>query len=108
MSMSLKQTWQIALQVKGFRVKCIISILLLAICGIVSPMIFQFIQQREGTILHDAFLNLFPSIDLSLSIFILLYLIILVALVSLIKRPHQLLIAIQAYSFLTVFRFITL
>jgi hypothetical protein len=101
-------SWQKALQVKSFGTKCIISIILLAICGIVSPIIFQFIQQREGLLLHDIVLKWLPSIDLSLYIFVLLYLLILMAVGSLVRTPHELIIAVQAYIILTTFRFIML
>ena len=100
--------WQKALQVKGFRIKCLISVVLLAICAVVSPIIFQFIQQREGYVLNDVVLTWFPSLNLSSYIFILLYLLIVSAVISLSHYPHALMNAIQAYVILTIFRFITL
>ena len=104
----LVTTWQKALQVKGFKIKCLISIGLLVVCAIVSPIIFQHIQKREGYELNDVVLNWFPSLDLSVYIFILLYLLILSAVVNLFHHPHAFLKALQAYIILTILRFITL
>lgn len=108
MSVSIIKAWKTALEVKSFRLKSIISGTLLVLCALVAPYFFQFIQERDGYILHDYLLTLLPSIDLSYWIFILLYILIIYAVVSLLYTPHQFLIALQAYIVLTIFRFITI
>ncbi len=102
------KTWQTALEVKSFRVKSIVSGTLLILCALVAPLLFQFVQQREGYIFHDYLLSRLPAFDLSYWIFILLYILIFSAVVSLLSRPHQFLVALQAYIILTIFRFITI
>src|SRR6185436_4539056 len=108
MYQSILRPWKSALEIKSFRLKCIISGISLVLCGVAAPNVFQYIQQREGSILNDYLLNSLPVLDLSLLIFILLYLLIFSSIVSLIVKPHQFLMALQAYIFLTIFRFITL
>jgi hypothetical protein len=100
--------WRSALQVRNFRLKIVIAVLLLILCAMVAPVIFQYVQQREGVLLEDYFLALLPSIDLSLWIFLILYSLIILSIVALATEPNRFLIAVQAYVILTTFRFISL
>lgn len=77
-------------------------------CGWVAPRLFQYIQSREGVLLHDLLLDVLPPTDLSIPIFTILYTLIVVSVLALLTQPVKLLIALQAYTLLTIFRFITL
>lgn len=100
--------WRSALQDKRFRAKILIAGILLALCAYMAPIFFQFIQQREGIVLNDYLLNTLPAYDLSVWIFILLYILILSAVLSLARNPTLFLLALEGYIILTVLRFISI
>lgn len=102
------QQWQSALQVKSFRNKFLIAFILLAGCAVTAPIVFQYIQQRQGHTLNDYLLNWLPSCNLSVLIFVLLYILILTGIVSLLQDPQRFLVALGAYVVLTVLRFISM
>ncbi len=100
--------WRSALQVKSFRIKIIIAGTLLGLCAFTAPILFQFIQEREGLILNDYLLNRLPAHELSAWIFILLYILIFSGIFSLLLSPYRFLLALQAYIILTILRFATI
>ena len=102
------QRWRSALQVKSFRNKIIISGLLIGVCAFIAPILFQFIQEREGPTLNDYLLHWLPVYDLSVWIFTLIYILILLSVTSLLQSPDLFLKTLQAYIILTIFRFITM
>jgi hypothetical protein len=102
------QCWRSALQVKSFRHKFLISGILLGVCALLAPALFQYIQQREGPTLNDYLLSWLPAYDLSYLTFALLYVLIALGVLSLLHNPHLFLKAVQAYAILTIMRFITL
>ena len=108
MTFIITNAWQKALQVRGFRYKIGITLVLLILCAFLAPVLFQFIQQRPGILLDDYLLARLPTVDLSLWIFLLLYAFIFWGILSLAKEPDRFLLALQAYVLLTVLRFITL
>lgn len=108
MFVPLFKVWSEALQIKSFRIKLISSGILLLLCAAIAPYIFQYVQQRQGFPIHDYILTLLPAIDLSLIIFILLYLFILTGVVVLLHFPGLFLLALQGYVLLTIIRFITI
>jgi hypothetical protein len=102
------KSWRLALQVKSFRCKFIISGILLAACAFIAPTLFQFIQQREGPTLNDYLLLWLPAYDLSVWVFTLLYILILTGVISVVQNPNLFLKTLQAYVILTILRFITM
>ena len=102
------QRWKSALQDKSFRNKFIITAGLLALCAVVAPYIFEYVQQRNGLILNDYLLNRFPACDLSFWVFLVLYIFILPGVFILVLEPMRFLQGIFAYVIITVLRFITL
>ena len=108
MSSSIFQRWRSALQVKSFRNKFIISGILIGGCACIAPVLFQFIQQREGPTLNDYLLLWLPVYDLSVWIFTLLYILILLGVISILQNPHLFLQTLQAYIILTILRFISM
>jgi hypothetical protein len=100
--------WRFALQGRSFRIQIIISLVVLLGCGWVAPRLFQYIQHRQGILLSDPLLESLPAVDLSIPIFAILYTLILASVLVLLTKPVKLLIALQAYTVLTILRFITL
>lgn len=80
----------------------------LLVCAWVSSTIFQHIQSRQGIHLHDPVLAVLPSVDLSVWIFSILYLLIVLSVLALLTDPNKFLITLQAYVLLTLLRFNTL
>src|SRR5687767_5328773 len=108
MLIQLVSHWRSALQDKRFRNKILIAAILLALCAYVAPIFFKYIQQREGLVLNDYLLNKLPAYDLSVWTFVLLYILILSAVISLAFNPQLFLLTLQAYIILTLLRFVTI
>ncbi len=100
--------WVDAIKNKPFRIHLIVTIILLIVCATVSPVLFRFIESREGFTISDPLLDLLPIADLSIPIFVLLYFLLLTGIVCLVQSPNRLLHALQAYLIITLLRFITL
>lgn len=108
MSFPIVTVWREALKSKRFRIHLFLSVFFLLLCAFTAPILFQFIQKRQGFILNDYLLDWLPAFDLSLWTFILLYFLIFLGVLSLLTYPHQFLITLQAYVLLTVLRFVTI
>lgn len=108
MSFPIVTVWRVALNSKRFRIHLFLSVFLLFLCAFTAPILFQFIQKRHGFILNDYLLDWLPVFDLSIWTFILLYFLIFLGVASLLSYPYQLLITLQAYVLLTVWRFVTI
>jgi hypothetical protein len=100
--------WRSALQDKGFRNKFIITGIVLILYAAITPALFRFIQQRKGYTLNDYLLDRLPSHDLSIWIFVLLYILILSGILLIVQNPQRLLLILQAYVILSIFRSITM
>lgn len=101
-------TWRSAIRNDTFRKHITLTLLLLIACAIAAPRIFQFVEIRPGVILPDPVLNMLQPSEVSVYIFALLYLLIVIAIIHLVQSPTLLLVGLQAYLLITVFRFITL
>lgn len=108
MHSGILQRWRSTLQVKSFRHKILISGILTGVCAFLAPSLFQFIQEREGPTLNDYLLSWLPAHDLSVATFTVLYLLIVLAVVSLIQNPQLFLQTLYAYLVLTILRFMTM
>ena len=100
--------WKSFFNNKRNRNEFILTIILLAILLISFSQFLQFVEKRNGVILSDPLLNKFSPIDLTWLIFSLIYLSIIVFLISIIKEPDKLLIALQAYGLMVIFRTIAM
>ena len=100
--------WKSFFNIKRNRNEFILTIILLAILMISFSQFIQFIEKRNGAVLPDPLLNIFSPIDLTWLTFSLIYLSIIVFLISIIKEPDKLLIAMQAYGLMVIFRTIAM
>lgn len=100
--------WRNALQVKSFRLKLILAALLLLFCSWLAPIVFQYAEQRTGVLLQDFILDWLLVKDLSPAIFIIIYTLLIISIITLLTRPHYFLIVLQAYVLLTLVRFVTI
>jgi hypothetical protein len=106
--LTVSQQWLKALQDNRFRIEISITTILLLGCAFTAPIVFNYIQQRNGIILQDFVLDILPSMDLSNWIFLTLYSLILLGVLQLTAYPFRFLMTLKAYVLLTLLRFITL
>jgi len=63
-----------------------------------------FVESRQGAVLNDPVLALFNPIDVTYFTFGILYISLFTGLITLSRHPKSLILAMQAYSLLTLFR----
>ena len=100
--------WKSFFNIKRNRNEFILTIILLAILLISFSQFLQFIEKRNGVVLPDPLLNIFSPIDLTWLTFSLIYLSLILFLFSVAKEPDKLLIAMQAYGLMVIFRTIAM
>jgi membrane-associated phospholipid phosphatase len=101
-------TWQSFFSNKRNRNEFILTVVLLAILMISFSQFLQFIEKRNGVSLPDPILNAFSPINLTWLTFTLIYLSIVLFLFSLRKDPYKIIIALQAYGLMVIFRTIAM
>ena len=100
--------WKSFFNIKRNNNEFILTIILLAILMISFSQFIQFIEKRNGAVLPDPLLNIFSPIDLTWLTFSLIYLSLILFLFSVAKEPDKLLIAMQAYGLMVIFRTIAM
>jgi membrane-associated phospholipid phosphatase len=89
---------------KKSRIELTVTLLLLGVILTSLANFLNFVETRQGVVLPDPILILFNPIDLTWLIFALIYISIVVALISLLKNPKQLLLTIQVYTLMVAVR----
>lgn len=97
-------SWKNFLKDKRNKVESIVTILLLAAVLISLTNFLNYVEARQGVVLSDPILSLFNPIDLTWLTFALIYLSIVVAIVTLLNNPKQLLFAVQLYTLMVAIR----
>lgn len=100
--------WRSALQGKSFKIKLIVTTVLLFICAWLAPIVFQYAEQRQGVHIPDFILEWLTATDLSLVIFIVMDALLIASVAALLTKPDHFLIVLQAYVILTFVRFVTI
>jgi hypothetical protein len=93
---------------KNRKTEIILTVVFLIIILIIFSNFLQFIEGREGISLPDPILNLFNPIDLTWLTFGIIYASLIIAIINFVKEPDKLLLAIQCYSLMVVFRLIAM
>jgi len=101
-------TWRMAITNSGFRKRLITGLILLAALFAFFPFFFQFIQQRQGIVLHDYLLSNIPAINVSVLLFICIWLTGLLIAIRAIRSPSIFINFFVVISFLSVFRIVTI
>lgn len=104
----LKKTWREPLLDKNFRARFLYSFVSLAIILLLLARFLAYNETREGFALGDPLLSAFRPVDVTWLTFGLIYAALLIALFSLSFHPESLLIALQAYAFMALFRMATI
>ncbi len=86
------------------KIELIITVLFLTVILFIFPNFLAFVEGRQGVVLADPILELFKPIDLTWLTFGLIYISLIVAIFSFAAKPDILLLALQSYSLLVIFR----
>lgn len=101
-------TWKVFLKDKKNLTEFVITIIVLTVVLISFSQFLNFIEQRDGVILSDPILKTFKPVDFTWLIFALIYFSLFLFIVTTINKPDRLLIALQAYCLMVVFRTIAM
>ena len=101
-------SWPAALKDGFYRKRLIIGMALLIGVLTTFPFYFQYIQKREGVVLHDVLLYYIPAVNVSVPLFITIWLTALLIVVRVIKNPRIFLNFLWTFIVLSVLRFITI
>ena len=100
--------WKQAWKSSGFRLQFLASVAVITGMAFGAPYFFDFIESRNGPVLPDPLLDLFPRRDVSWLVFFILYSGVAIGLYSNLKKPVYLLLTFQIYALVMFMRFITL
>jgi PAP2 superfamily protein len=96
--------WKQAWQKRPFRITLLVTLPALAVVLYYFTVLFDYIDQRPGVLLNDWLLNLLPSYNVSVLIFIFIWSPVVLALVRSLKDPDFFLLALCTYTILTTLR----
>ena len=96
--------WKTFFKNKNTRTEFIVTVIFLIFLMIGFSQFLLFVEDRNGVILTDPILNLFNPIDLTWLTFSLIYLSIILFLINRISEPETLMIALQTYGLMVLFR----
>jgi hypothetical protein len=100
--------WKTFISNKKSRLELLLTMVVLGVILISFSKFLLFIEQREGAALSDPILNAFSPVDFTWITFAIIYLSLIIALVELIKNPSKLVMALQCYGLMVVFRSIAM
>jgi hypothetical protein len=103
---SIATSWRTAWREPSFRVRALITIPILFAALAALSQFLERVEQRPGVVLPDPLLSLFTPVDVTWLTFALIYVGLFAAVGSLLRHPHRLLFAFQAYVIMAVFRII--
>ncbi|MCF8243289.1 MAG: sphingomyelin synthase family protein [Melioribacteraceae bacterium] len=100
----LKNTWSVFLSDKFNRRSFIAAILSLVVVLFLFTNFLEYVESRVGFRFTDPVLKLFSPVDLTWLTFILIYGSLVLAIIYLVERPAALMLALQTYSLMIIFR----
>lgn len=101
-----KNIWKSKLSHSHFRARFLYTLLVLFLVLRIFTWFVVQNESREGVILDDPVFKLFTAVDLNIPIFALIYLSLVFGLISLSFRPEWLLVALQTYCLMVIFRMV--
>jgi len=101
-------SWKTFFQNNKSRTEFIITLLVLVPLMLSFSQFILFIEQREGVVLNDPLLNTFNPINLTWLTFSLIYLSLIMFFISVFKDPQKLMIGLQSYGLMVIFRTIAM
>jgi membrane-associated phospholipid phosphatase len=101
-------SWSDAWQLKRFRNKTIIALLLVAIILIMLPTFFAFIEKRDGMVLQDYVLDAVPAMDVSIPTFTIIWSVVLLVFYRIYQNPRLFLLVAYGFILMCVLRMLTI
>jgi hypothetical protein len=105
---TLKKNWQLSWENAGFKLKLIAGMAILVLIFLMLPSFFQYIENRNGTVLNDWVLAAIPAKDVSIPIMILIWGMIFLFTARVIAKPQLFLRFLIAYVLITSTRCLTI
>jgi membrane-associated phospholipid phosphatase len=105
---AIRQEWQAAWNIPGFRPRLIGGIILVASILSIFPFFFQRIQQRQGIVLNDPILALLTPYNVSVPLFILIWSLSTLTAIRAVQNPRILIVFVWSFLLLSVFRTMTI
>ena len=99
-----QMNWKTFLKNKNTRIEFIITVIVFIPLMTVFAQFLIFVENRNGATLNDPILNLYNPVDLTWLTFSLIYLSLILFLINRIKEPEILMIALQTYGLMVLFR----
>lgn len=96
--------WSEFVKNKKLIIEFVFSVIVLVFTLTFMSHFLDFIEHRQGVVLHDPILETFQPVNLTWLIFALIYVSLLITVALIIKYPQKLLFAIQVYALLLLFR----
>ena len=106
----LNQTisWSEAWQLKSFRNKTFVALVLVAIILLLLPYFFAFIEKREGMVLQDFVLERLPASDVSIPTFIIIWSVVLLVFYRIYQNPSIFLVVAYGFILMCLARVLTI
>lgn len=104
MSKTFFGTWEQCFRDKRFRIEFAFTVLVLCAILIVFSGFLKYVESRTGIALPDPVLSLFDPRDATWVTFVLIYLALVIAVIFLMQYPRQLVLALQSYGIMVLFR----
>lgn len=101
-------SWKLAFGNVGYRVQFALSVATMIALALFFPTFFDYLEARQGAVLHDFLLDLIPAADVSWITFIFLYAGIFIGVGCNLFRPMNMLMALQTYVLVTLMRVVSL
>ena len=106
--MQLNRNWKHAFEQPSYTIQFVFTVIIITCIALFFPGYFDYLEARNGVVLHDYLLDTIEARDVSWMVFICLYFGIMVALICILIDPQALLIALQTYALVTILRITTL
>jgi len=96
--------WKSFFKNKNTRIEFIITVIVLIFLMTFFAQFLLFVEERNGVTLNDPILNLFNPINLTWLTFGLIYISLILFIINKIREPGTLMIALQTYGLMVLFR----
>jgi len=100
----VRDAWRSVINDRWFTIEALVSAALLVLVLHVFSRFLLWIEQRPGVVLFDPLLDLFDAQPVTWITFLLIYGSLILAIVSLLPNPRQLIQTFQSYVLLVLFR----
>ncbi|HEV3414139.1 MAG TPA: phosphatase PAP2 family protein [Puia sp.] len=107
-TIAIRQEWETAWHMRGFRQRLISAIALVVILLSVFPYFFQRIEQRQGILLNDPLLAYLAPHNVSIPLFILIWSLSTLTAIRAVQNPRILLVFLWSFLLLSIFRTLTI